>query len=134
MPSSKRFRLAVIIILIIIAGFLLYMFEKTRWIMVGVLVLLFTALGLEVSNTDFDLGKMMETGSIAASKMTRNADGALVIETVCDEGNIYNCDDFVHQEEAQEVFEACQWAGEDPHGLDRDGDGIACETLKSATN
>lgn len=38
-----------------------------------------------------------------------------------------NCDDFDSQAEAQEFFEA---AGPgDPHGLDADGDGIACESL-----
>jgi micrococcal nuclease len=39
----------------------------------------------------------------------------------------YDCKDFSSQAEAQRVFD--QYAG-DPFGLDRDGDGVACESLK----
>lgn len=38
-----------------------------------------------------------------------------------------NCKDFKTQEDAQRVLDA--FPG-DPHGLDRDKDGIACENLK----
>jgi len=38
--------------------------------------------------------------------------------------NIYNCDDFATQEEAQLMLKKC---GEDVHKLDRDKDGRACE-------
>ena len=41
--------------------------------------------------------------------------------------NLYNCDDFSTQREAQDTFEFC---GEDVHDLDRDKDGIACESLR----
>lgn len=40
----------------------------------------------------------------------------------------YDCSDFDTQEEAQEFFES-EGVDEDPHNLDRDGDGVACETL-----
>ena len=44
----------------------------------------------------------------------------------CEE-DIYNCDDFVTQAEAQEVLEYC---GEDDiHRLDADNNGLACESL-----
>jgi micrococcal nuclease len=43
--------------------------------------------------------------------------------------NIYNCGDFNTHAEAQAVFEACGGASNDVHGLDRDEDGSACETL-----
>lgn len=47
---------------------------------------------------------------------------------VCDcSGNLYNCPDFTNQGEAQECFIYC---GEDVHALDRDKDGVACESLK----
>ena len=39
----------------------------------------------------------------------------------------YDCDDFSTHSEAQDFFEA--EGPSDPHGLDRDGDGLACETL-----
>lgn len=42
--------------------------------------------------------------------------------------NAYNCSDFKTHAEAQEVFQYCG-AGGDIHDLDRDSDGIACESL-----
>lgn len=40
-----------------------------------------------------------------------------------------DCDDFASWDDAQTLYED---AGEgDPHGLDRDGDGVACEALLS---
>ena len=38
----------------------------------------------------------------------------------------YNCGDFSTHDEAQSVYEAC---GNDVHRLDRDNDGLACESL-----
>jgi Skp family chaperone for outer membrane proteins len=44
--------------------------------------------------------------------------------------NVYNCGDFSTQAEAQECFEYCRSLGKgDIHKLDRDNDGIACESL-----
>jgi hypothetical protein len=46
------------------------------------------------------------------------------------EGDLYDCEDFTYQEEAQAVFNEDP---SDPYGLDEDDpspdDGIACETL-----
>ncbi|MGV8856288.1 MAG: excalibur calcium-binding domain-containing protein [Devosia sp.] len=39
-----------------------------------------------------------------------------------------NCSDFRTWREAQDFYES-QGPG-DPHGIDRDGDGVACETLR----
>ena len=39
----------------------------------------------------------------------------------------YDCSDFSSQSEAQSFFNSS--GASDPHGLDRDGDGIACESL-----
>jgi len=41
-----------------------------------------------------------------------------------------DCDDFDTWREAQEFFEDEGGPSEDYHNLDRDGDGIACESLK----
>lgn len=41
----------------------------------------------------------------------------------------YDCSDFSTHREAQDFFEENGGTGNDYHGLDRDGDGIACETL-----
>jgi len=43
--------------------------------------------------------------------------------------NIYNCPDFKTHAEAQSVYELCGGVANDIHLLDRDKDGLACETL-----
>lgn len=126
---SKKHRIGIIIILLIIVGVLFYLFEKTRWIMVGAAVLLMAALGMEVAETDVDLGKLIETKSLSESMVKRTENGNLILGATCAEENTFNCDDFADQAEAQEVFEACDWGETDIHGLDRNKDGIACNAL-----
>ena len=41
--------------------------------------------------------------------------------------NLFSCDDFSNQEEAQTIYEFCGGLTHDIHHLDGDGDGIACE-------
>jgi micrococcal nuclease len=53
------------------------------------------------------------------------SDGDLEIPTLPPDGD-YNCGDFDTQEQAQYVLENTP---DDPHGLDGDGDGVACESL-----
>ena len=43
-----------------------------------------------------------------------------------------NCDDFQAWQQAQDFFIAAGGPGMDPHGLDQDGDGTACESLPGA--
>lgn len=43
--------------------------------------------------------------------------------------NAYNCGDFSTHAQAQAVFEACGGINNDIHRLDRDNDGLACESL-----
>ena len=43
-----------------------------------------------------------------------------------------NCSDFTTWREAQDFYEAEGGPGEDPHGLDRDSDGVACQSLPGA--
>ena len=52
-------------------------------------------------------------------------------QRVCDcSGNVYNCSDFRTQREAQRCYEYClKQKGYDLHGLDRDKDRVACESL-----
>ena len=125
---SKKTRLAIIIGLLVIAAIIAFLFEKTRIIMIGVIITLLVALGLEVGNTDVDLGKVIETGSLSESVIERDEDGNMILGTMCEAGS-YNCDDFATQAEAQEVYESCGGAENDVHGFDRDGDGLACEGL-----
>jgi len=49
-------------------------------------------------------------------------------EIICSH-NAYNCSDFSTQAEAQAVFEYCGGVTNDIHRLDRDKDGLACESL-----
>jgi len=43
--------------------------------------------------------------------------------------NAYNCSDFSTHDEAQSVYELCGGVANDIHRLDREKDGLACETL-----
>ena len=49
-------------------------------------------------------------------------------EYLCN-SNYYNCGDFQTHDEAQRVYEACGGPNSDIHKLDRDNDGVACESL-----
>lgn len=117
-------------------------------VLLGVFVLLLGALGLEVSNNDFDLGSIMSGNSVADSKIMRDADGNLqtdnsgnlVTHVMRDtDGNIvssngkytdeYNCADFKTQPKAQAFFEKAGGPSKDTNGLDGDNDGEACESL-----
>lgn len=127
---SKKFRLFLIVTLIVVAGVIAYFFEKVQWIMFAAIAVLLAALGMEVSNTDFDLQKLMETGSLQESRIERDEEGNVIMGSMCGDA-VYNCDDFRTQGEAQEVYEYCDFGeGNDPHRLDGDNDGVACEGLK----
>jgi len=151
---NKNSRLAIIIGLLIVVAIIAFFFEKTRMWMLGIGTILLVALGLEVANTDVDLGTMMETGSVSESRVERDndgnlktaADGSLMTRVLRDrEGNIvaegtagakyedeYNCDDFKTQEEAQRFFENAGGVENDVNRLDGNKDGVACQALPSA--
>lgn len=116
-----------------------------------VIVILLGALGLEVGNTDFDLGSIIGGNSVSDSKVMRDESGNVAKDTngniitrlmrnkegeVVKEGTAggkytdeYNCDDFRTQVEAQAFFENVGGLSEDTNGLDGDKDGEACEGL-----
>lgn len=56
------------------------------------------------------------------------AAGLVAMTQMASAQDVYNCDDFTYQEEAQAVYDADT---SDPNGLDGDNDGIACEALPS---
>jgi len=128
---SKKVRITVIIILLIIAGAIFFLWEKARIGAIIAIIALLAALGLEVSNNDWDLGKAIQTGSMSEAKIQRDDSGNLIMGAMCnpDENFDYNCDDFSTQEEAQAVYEKCSKNGLDIHGLDGDGNGVACQSL-----
>lgn len=130
---NKKSRLSIIIGLLIVVAIIGFIFETTRLWMIGIGVVLLAALGLEMANTDVDLGTLVETGSLQESVIQRDEKGNALYGAMCEE-NVYNCGDFKTQPEAQEVYETCNTVeNRDRHGLDRDGDGIACQSLPAGT-
>ena len=125
-------------------------------ILIGLLAILAAAFGLEVSNNDWDLGKIVKGSSPSDAKILRdekgnirrNANGQIVTRVMRDKnGNVvpdgtagakytdeYNCADFTTQPDAQRFFEKAGGVGHDTNRLDGDKDGVACESLpKGAT-
>ncbi len=133
---NKKFRLFLIVALLIIAGFLFWFWKKGRLFIAGLILLLLVALGLEAGNNDIDLGKFAKTHSWSESKVARDENGNLIMGAMCDPKQTYNynCSDFKYQEEAQAVYEKCAKNGLDVHGLDRDKNGVACQNLPSRQN
>jgi Excalibur calcium-binding domain len=132
--KNKKSRLGIIIVLLLVVAVIGFLFETTRAWMIGIGIVLLIALGLEVANTDVDLGKLAETGSLSESMIQRDDEGNALYGATCEE-NVYNCSDFKTQEEAQEVYETCNTVdNRDRHGLDRDGDNIACQSLPQGAN
>lgn len=149
--TSKKARLGVIIGLLVVVGIIGFLFETTRAWMIGIGVVLLIALGLEVAETDVDLGSVMDGNSISESVVERDeagnlettAEGSLMTRLLRDkEGNVvaegtagakytdeYNCDDFATQPEAQRFFENAGGIEGDVNRLDGNKDGVACQAL-----
>lgn len=119
-----------------------------KGILGGIIVILLGALGLELSNNDFDLGSILSGNSMSDSKVMRDekgnlatdASGKLITRVMRDkEGNVvanggkytdeYNCDDFDSQPRAQRFYEKAGGPSQDTNRLDGDKDGEACEGL-----
>lgn len=127
--QSKKARLIIIVGLLLIVGIIAFLFEKTRLWMLGIAIVLLAAFGLEVSNTDLDLGKLIGGQSVEDSLIKRDPAGNPIFGATCEQ-NVYNCGDFKTQKEAQEVYDTCHTSDNpDRHGLDKDGDGVACQNL-----
>jgi len=141
--GNKKFRLTVIAILLVIVAILFFVWEKARIFLAAAFFLLLAALGLEISEKDWDLGNLFETGSFQESKIMRDESGNFLYDL---QGNIvtdsakgkradeYNCDDFSTQPQAQAFFEKVGGVGNDVNRLDGDKDGVACEALPAGTN
>lgn len=136
--GNKKFRLGIIIFLMLVVGVMFVLWEKARIFLAVAFLALLAALGLEVSNNDWDLGRLMETKSFEQSKVARDESGNVLFDVF---GNVttdttkgkgaddYNCDDFSTQPEAQNFFEKVGGVGNDLNRLDGDKDGVACESL-----
>jgi hypothetical protein len=128
--KSKKVRLSILVGLIVLVGLIAFFFTKLRVWMIGIMLLLLVGLGLEVSNTDYDLGKMWETKSLSESKVLRDKEGNVVTDAsqgkATDE---YNCEDFDTQPQAQRFFDNAGGTSNDTNRLDGNKDGDACESL-----
>lgn len=122
--------------------------KVSKGILGVIIVVLLGALGLEVSNNDWDLGSIFSGSSVSDSKvmrdeqgnLQRNEQGDFLTRVMRDkEGNIvesggkytdeYNCSDFSTKAEAQSFFVKAGGINKDTNRLDGDKDGEACEGL-----
>lgn len=136
--GNRKFRLGLIFVLLVIVGILFVVWEKARIALAIAFIALLAAFGLEVSQNDWDLGKLWETKSFQESKASRDESGNILFDKF---GNIttdsskgkkadeYNCDDFSTNPEAQSFFEKVGGTSNDLNRLDGDKDGEACESL-----
>jgi len=97
-------------------------------ILIAILAILAAAFGLEASNNDWDLGKLLGGSSLTEAKVMRDKEGNVVTSggKYTDE---YNCDDFKTQIEAQKFYDNAGGVTKDTNRLDGDKDGEACESL-----
>lgn len=75
--------------------------------------------GAPNSSTSFNPN---DASSVGVSRFVRSADAPRA-EATSDR----NCSDFASEAEAQRFFQSAGGPVSDPHDLDRDGDGFACE-------
>ncbi|MCA9362918.1 excalibur calcium-binding domain-containing protein [Candidatus Kaiserbacteria bacterium] len=154
--KSKKARLYIIGGLLLIVVILGILFESIRAWMIGVGIVLLVALGFEVTNTDLDLGTMIEERSVSDAVIERDeegnletaADGGLLTRILRDkqgnevpEGTVgakftdeYNCDDFATQGEAQTFFDNAGGIEGDVNRLDGNKDGVPCQALPIGAN
>lgn len=99
--------------------------NTNRNIIIGIFAIVSVALGWQSGVIPSVLGIDSENTS---SSYSRSDD--YKTERSLGEYGDYDCGDFDTWSEAQDFFESEGGPDEDYHNLDRDGDGIACESLK----
>lgn len=124
-----------ILIAIAVAAFFFVKSTAAKVVLGIVIAVLAGAFGMEMKQTDYDLGKAIQTGSLSAAKIERDSSGNLVaasVDAFCSaKEKDYNCADFTSQPEAQQVYDRCKTLGQDMdvYHLDGDKDGVVCESL-----
>jgi hypothetical protein len=98
-------------------------------VLLGVLIILLGALGLEATNNDFDLGKLLDGQSLSEAKVMRDKTGNVVTDGSGKPTDEYNCEDFANRSEAQTFFDNAGGVQGDTNRLDGNKDGNACEHL-----
>lgn len=136
--GNRKVRIGLILLLMAIVAALFIFWGKARLWLAIIFFTLLAALGLETFQKDWDLGKLMQTGSFQESQVARDTAGNILFDP---DGNVttdsqkgkeadkYNCDDFSTQLKAQAFFEKVGGSGNDLNRLDGDKDGEACESL-----
>lgn len=161
--NNKKFRLGFIIFLMIVVAVLYFRNVNTenlitmdgakgelqanytpdtldKKILLGAFALLSAALGLEATNNDYDVKKLIDTkGDLKASKVLRDKSGNVVTDEQIAQGLVkqsdvkatdeYNCDDFKSQPEAQAFYDKAGGVAGDTNRLDGDKNGVACQAL-----
>lgn len=133
--NSHKVRLWVIggLVALAVVAFFFVKGTLAKTVVGAMIVLLLAAFGMEATKTDYDLGKAIQTGSMAAAKIQRDDSGNLInVDAFCNAKDAdYNCTDFKTQPEAQSVYDRCKGLGKnmDVYGLDGDKDGKVCESL-----
>ena len=141
--KSKKWRMWIIAALMWIVILLLIFWKKWTVALTIILILLAVALWLEGFDYDADLWKLWETGSYSESRVESITDkegNTVRLIWECVKADV-NCDNFNTQADAQALYNKCSesilanntnvWdvAKLDIYGLDRDKDGLVCESL-----
>jgi Excalibur calcium-binding domain len=158
--KNRKFRLGVIIVLLLVVVVFYFRNVNTsnltsidgvtgelaqsykpdtleKKVLLGTFAVLGAAFGLEASQTDFDVQKLIKTkGDFKASKVLRDSKGNVITEEDIKSGakqgkytDEYNCDDFKTQPESQEFFDNAGGVKGDTNRLDGDKNGEACQSL-----
>ena len=97
-------------------------------ILIVILAILAAAFGLEATNNDWDLGKLLSGSTPSQAKVLRDKEGN-VVTTGGKYTDEYNCDDFATQPEAQKFYDNAGGVKGDVNRLDGNKDGVPCESL-----
>lgn len=138
--ESHKARLWIIGGLIVFCGILFFFIKgTTAKVILGVVIaLLVGAFGMEATQNDYDVEKLIKTQSFEESKIERDATTGNIIniDNFCNAEKMdYNCNDFKTQSEATTVYKRCGELGKnmDVFRLDGDKDGLVCESLPQGT-
>lgn len=139
--NSKSVRLWLLFILLAVVLYMYFFVGKMKWLLLVIMVVLASAIGLQLTDRDLDLETLWNTQSFTESRVTQ-AKWLKIIWSDCLKDTV-NCANFTTQPEAQAKYAACAAkiksqnasASEDEirnldvFGLDGDKDGVVCEAL-----
>ncbi len=139
--SSKSVRLWLLFILLAVVLYMYFFVGKMKGFLLVIMVILASAIGLQLTDRDLDLETLWKTQSFTESRVEQ-VKWLQIIWSDCLKDTV-NCANFKTQPEAQAKYAACaakiksqnSSASEDEiknldvFGLDGDKDGVVCEAL-----